>query len=110
MFLFYIATGVASMVLFGQATNGAQGTAAMLAHRPACDNREADRRPGEPASHKWRQLGGCRMQKTALPAAAAPPPFQIMLSGLTARSLWLLVQKTLAVVYSGLSGTRHYFS
>jgi hypothetical protein len=31
MFLFYIATGVASMVLFGQATSGAQGTAATLA-------------------------------------------------------------------------------
>ena len=30
MFLFYIATGVASMVLFNQATRGAEGTAAML--------------------------------------------------------------------------------
>ena len=30
-FLFYIATGVASMVLFGQATRGAEGTAATLA-------------------------------------------------------------------------------
>jgi uncharacterized protein DUF4386 len=31
MLLFYIATGVASMVLFGQATRGAEGTAATLA-------------------------------------------------------------------------------
>jgi len=31
MFLFYIATGFASMVLFGQATKGAEGTAATLA-------------------------------------------------------------------------------
>jgi Domain of unknown function (DUF4386) len=31
MFLFYIATGIASMVLFGQATSGAEGTAATLA-------------------------------------------------------------------------------
>ena len=31
VFLFYIATGVASMVLFGQATSGAEGTAATLA-------------------------------------------------------------------------------
>jgi hypothetical protein len=31
MFLFYIATGVAGMVLFGRATNGAEGTAATLA-------------------------------------------------------------------------------
>ena len=31
MFLFYIATGIASMVLFGQATSGADGTAATLA-------------------------------------------------------------------------------
>ncbi len=28
MFLFYIATGVASIVLFNQATSGAEGTAA----------------------------------------------------------------------------------
>jgi Domain of unknown function (DUF4386) len=31
MFLFYIATGVASMVVFNQATSGAEGTAAKLA-------------------------------------------------------------------------------
>lgn len=31
MFLFYIATGITSMVLFGQATSGAEGTAATLA-------------------------------------------------------------------------------
>jgi Domain of unknown function (DUF4386) len=31
MFLFYIATGIASMVLFGQTTRGAEGTAAKLA-------------------------------------------------------------------------------
>ena len=31
MFLFYIATGVASVVLFGKATSGAKGTAATLA-------------------------------------------------------------------------------
>jgi hypothetical protein len=31
MFLFYIATGIASLVLFGQATSGAEGTAAKLA-------------------------------------------------------------------------------
>jgi hypothetical protein len=31
MFLFYIATGIANMVLFGQATSGADGTAATLA-------------------------------------------------------------------------------
>jgi hypothetical protein len=31
MFLFYIATGIASMVLFRQATSGAEGTAATLA-------------------------------------------------------------------------------
>jgi Domain of unknown function (DUF4386) len=31
MFLFYIAVGIASMVLFGQATRGAEGTAATLA-------------------------------------------------------------------------------
>jgi hypothetical protein len=31
MFLFYIATGITSMVLFGRATSGAEGTAATLA-------------------------------------------------------------------------------
>ena len=31
MFLLYIVTGIASMVLFGQATSGAEGTAATLA-------------------------------------------------------------------------------
>jgi hypothetical protein len=31
MFLFYIATGIASMILFNQATSGAEGTAAKLA-------------------------------------------------------------------------------
>ena len=31
MFLFYIATGLTSMVLFGQASSGAEGTAATLA-------------------------------------------------------------------------------
>jgi hypothetical protein len=31
MFLFYIATGITSMVLFRQATSGAQGTATTLA-------------------------------------------------------------------------------
>jgi hypothetical protein len=31
MFLLYIVTGITSMVLFGQATSGAEGTAAKLA-------------------------------------------------------------------------------
>ena len=32
MFLFYIAIGIASMVMFSQATSGAEGTAAKLEH------------------------------------------------------------------------------
>ena len=31
MFLFYIATGITSLVLFNQATSGAEGTSAQLA-------------------------------------------------------------------------------
>jgi hypothetical protein len=54
-----------------------------------------------------RQLGGCCTRKTELPAATAQPLFRVMPRGLTARALRLLVPRTLDVVYSGLSGTRH---